>query len=168
MCKRVCFIGHRKIVVTEDLKNNITEYIEYLINDKNVNIFLFGSNSQFDDLSYEIVSNLKEKYPDIKRVYVRNCYEFISDKYEKYLLDEYEETTYPEECKNSGKLSYVKRNQAMIDQSDFCVLYYDENYLPPKRKKANADLLDYQPKSGTAVAYNYALQKKKQIKNFYK
>ena len=56
----------------------------------------------------------------------------------------------------------------MIDQSDFCIFYYDENYLPPRRKKANADLLDYQPKSGTAVAYNYSLQKKKQIKNFYK
>ena len=168
MSKRVCFIGHRKIIVTEELKNNLTEYIEYLINDENVRVFLFGSRSQFDDLCYDIVSELKEKYPDIKRVYVRHCYEIISDWYKKYLLEGYEETFYPKECKNAGKISYVRRNQAMIDKSDYCIFYYNENYLPPRRKKTNADLLDYQPKSGTALAYHYAEQKKKIIKNFYK
>lgn len=50
----------------------------------------------------------------------------------------------------SGRVSYVERNQAMINDSDYCIFYYDENY---------------QPKSGTALAYTYAKQKKKQIIN---
>ena len=168
MCKKVCFIGHRKITVNDELKKELTDYIEFLIQNNNVQVFLFGSRSAFDDLCYEIVSTLKEKYPSINRVYVRSSYEFIDESYKKYLLEGYEETTYPKECVNSGKISYVRRNQAMIDQSDFCIFYYNENYLPPERKWARRDLFAYQPKSGTAIAYKYANQKKKDIKNFYK
>ena len=61
---------------------------------------------------------------------------------------------------NAGKASYVERNQEMIKKSDFCVIYYDERYLPPRRKNSRRELTDYQPKSGTAVAYNYAIKKK--------
>ena len=66
---------------------------------------------------------------------------------------------------NAGKASYVERNQEMINNSKFCVVYYDENYLPPRRKNSRRDLFDYQPKSGTAVAYDYAVKKKKEIIN---
>ena len=166
--KICCFIGHRKIERTVELKQAIYNYVESFIVNENVKIFLFGSRSQFDDLCYKVVSELKEKYPDIKRVYVRSCYEYVSDMYMKYLLEGYEETIYPKECKNSGKISYLKRNQAMIDQSDYCLFYYNENYLPPKRKWARRDLFEYQPKSGTALAYKYAQQKKRYIINFYK
>ena len=65
----------------------------------------------------------------------------------------------------SGRASYVERNQAMINDSDFFVFYFDETYKPPRRKYGKHYLTDYQPKSGTAVAYAYALQKKKQIYN---
>ena len=67
----------------------------------------------------------------------------------------------------AGKASYVERNQEMINKSDFCVIYYDENYLPPRRKNSRRDLFDYQPKSGTAVVYDYAVKKKKKIINCF-
>ena len=66
---------------------------------------------------------------------------------------------------NAGKASYVERNQEMINESNFCVVYYDENYLPPRRRNSRRDLTDYQPKSGTAVAYAYAVRKKRGIIN---
>ena len=53
----------------------------------------------------------------------------------------------------------------MINKSDFCVVYYDKNYQPPRRKSNNRDSPYYQPKSGTGVAYNYAMKKKKIIIN---
>ena len=34
-------------------------------------------------------------------------------------------------------------------------------HLPPQRKRANRDLTSYQPKSGTRIAYEYAVQKSK-------
>ena len=165
--KICCFVGHRKIEITDELEKRVCDYIENLIVNENVKVFLFGSRSQFDDLCYDIVSNLKEKYSDIQRVYIRSQYEFVDESYEKYLLGFYEETTFPERCKGAGKISHVVRNQAMIDDSDFCLFYYDENYLPPKRKWSRRDLFAYQPKSGTALAYKYANQKKKIIYNFF-
>jgi hypothetical protein len=41
------------------------------------------------------------------------------------------------------------------------VVYYDENYAPPRRRNSRRNLLDYKPKSGTKVAYDYAVKKKK-------
>ena len=160
-----CFFGHRKINLTEDLKSKLRVTMEKLIVDENVDMFLFGSRSDFDDLCYEIVTEFKEKHPHIKRVYVRAEYPFIAESYRNYILESYEDTYYPERMENAGRASYVERNQEMINQSDVCVVYYDENYAPPRRRNSRRDLADYQPKSGTKIAYDYAVRKGKTIIN---
>ena len=45
-----CFIGHRTINETEELKLKLNEIIEKLIVDEKVDTFLFGSKSRFDGL----------------------------------------------------------------------------------------------------------------------
>ena len=67
MEKTCCFFGHRKIEITEELKNRLLAIIENLIISENVTTFLFGSRSQFDDLCHTIVTELKEKYPHLRR-----------------------------------------------------------------------------------------------------
>ncbi len=69
--KSCCFIGHRKIEENEELIQKLYSIVEELIVEEKVETFLFGSKSQFDHLCYEIVKELKQKYNDIKRVYVR-------------------------------------------------------------------------------------------------
>ena len=165
--KTCCFFGHRKIDETEELKNNLYEIIENLIVNEKVDTFFFGSKSQFDDLCHKIVTELKEKYPHIKRIYVRSAFQHIPDWYEDSLLQHYEDTYFPEHMENAGRASYVERNQEMINKSDFCIVYYDENYAPPKRKNSRRDLTDYQPRSGTKIAYDYAVKKKKIIINCF-
>ena len=163
--KTCCFFGHRKIDETEELKNKLYRIIENLIVNKNIDTFLFGSKSQFDDLCHKVVTELKEKFPHIKRIYVRSAFQHIPDWYEDSLLQHYEDTYFPNHMEKAGKASYVERNQEMINQSDYCIVYYDDNYLPPRRKNSRRDLTDYQPKSGTAVAYDYAVKKKKEVIN---
>ena len=160
-----CFFGHRKIDETPELIESLTKTVESLITEKSVNIFYFGSKSEFDNLCHKIVTALKEKYPQIERIYVRSAFQHIPDWYEDSLLEHYEGTYFPEHMEKAGKASYVERNQEMINKSDYCVVYYDENYLPPMRKNSRRDLFDYQPKSGTAVAYDYAVRKRKNIIN---
>ncbi len=160
-----CFFGHRKINETPELIERLTKEMEVLITEKEVDVFYFGSKSEFDNLCHKIVTDLKEKYSHIKRIYVRSAFQHIPDWYEDSLLKHYEGTYFPEHMENAGKASYVERNQEMIIHSKFCVVYYDENYLPPRRKNSRRDLFDYQPKSGTAVAYDYAVKKKKEIIN---
>ncbi len=163
--KTCCFFGHRKITETQELKDLLYEIVESLITERKVDTFLFGSKSEFDDLCHEMVTALKEKYPHIKRIYVRAEFQYIDDFYTKYLLKSYEDTYYPKQIENSGRASYVERNYEMINKSDYCVIYYDENYLPPRRKNSRRDISDYQPKSGTALAYSYAKSKNKVIYN---
>ena len=160
-----CFFGHRKIDKTPELIERLTKEIKVLITEKDVNVFYFGSKSEFDDLCHKIVTELKEKYPHIKRIYVRSAFQHIPDWYEDSLLQHYEDTYFPNYMEKAGKASYVERNQEMINQSDYCIVYYDDNYLPPRRKNSRRDLIDYQPKSGTAVAYNYAKRKGVKIIN---
>ena len=160
-----CFFGHRKISKTPELIERLAKTIESLITDKGVDTFYFGSKSEFDDLCHKVVTELKEKYLHIKRIYVRSAFQHIPDWYEDSLLKHYEGTYFPEHMENAGRASYVERNQEMINKSDYCVVYYDENYLPPRRKNSRRDMTDYQPKSGTKVAYDYAMKKSKTIIN---
>ncbi len=55
----------------------------------------------------------------------------------------------------------------MIDSSTFCLCYYDKDYLPQKQKRKNTILNDYQAKSGTAIAYDYAVIKKLFVINIF-
>ena len=149
--KTCCFFGHREINETEVLKTKLMEIIEKLIVDENVDTFLFGSKSQFNSLCHELVTELKEKYPHIKRIYVRAEYPYISEHYKNYLLESYEDTYYPEKILNSGRAAYVERNYEMIDKSHYCIVYYDEANSPTTRK------------SGTKIALNYAIKKQNHI-----
>ncbi len=154
-----CFFGHRNIEVTDELVSRLKEVVEDLIVEKKVDTFLFGSKSQFDKLCLQVVTELKKKYPHIRRIYVRAEFPYIDEDYTAYLLKKYDYTYYPERMINAGKAAYVERNHEMIDNSNYCVVYYDENYLPPRRKNSKIDLIDYQPSSGTKRAYDYAKRK---------
>ncbi len=162
-----CFFGHRKIDETPELINNLTKAVENLIMENAITDFYFGSKSDFNSLCLEVVTSLREKYPHIKRIYVRSAFPDISDSYENYLLESFDETYFPEKIRGAGRASYTERNQEMINKSDYCVVYYDENYLPQRRTYSRRSLADFQPKSGTHIAYDYAMKKKRKIINLF-
>ncbi len=155
-----CFFGHRKIEETTILTDTLYRTVENLIVTEEVNTFLFGSKSEFNSLCLEVVTSLKEKYPQIRRIYVRAEFPYIDDDYKEYLLQRYENTYYPPHMINAGKSAYVERNCEMIDNSGFCVVYYDENYVPTGRRRSKTYFIaNNQPKSGTRTAYDYAVKK---------
>lgn len=147
-----CFFGHANTPKTQELKNHICKAVENLIVNQNVNTFLFGSKSHFNDLCLEAVTLAKKTYPHIKRIYVRAEYPCIDNSYKSYLLQTYDDTYYSAAA-HPGKASYIQRNFEMIEKSLFCIIYFDEKYAPAKRK------------SGTAIAFKYALKLKREIIN---
>lgn len=151
----VCFIGHRTIADGDAVYSCLFATVETLIREGHTK-FLLGSRSEFNSMAVSILKELKAKYPQIERVYVRAEYPDINDTYRAFLLESYDDTYYPEKLRSSGKLCYVERNQILIDESTICIFYCDTAYIPPKRKK-----------SGTQIAYEYATQKGKQIINLY-
>lgn len=150
-----CFIGHRTITVTDELSERIRATVLDLIDNQGVDTFLFGSRSQFDELCLKIVTEIKEIRPNIRRIYVRAEYPYISADYEKYLLTFYDETYMPENIIHAGKAIYIERNRHMIDSSDICLMYFDNKYS-----------LNQNHNSGTKDIHKYAVSKKKLIINF--
>lgn len=130
----------------------IETHLGRLYCNKNTSTFLFGSRSEFNNLCLEVVTKLKEKYPNIQRIYHRAEYPYISQEFREYLLTFYDDTFFDDCLLNAGKSVYVKRNKMMIDSSDLIVFYCSptSNY-----------------KSGTEIAYKYALSKKKTIINLF-
>lgn len=125
--------------------------IKNLITAHNISVFIFGSKSEFNSLCYEVVTEIKQLYPYIKRVYVRAEYPVIDDDYKKHLLGKYEYTYFPEKLLGATKAVYVKRNYEMINSCDYCVFFFDEAYSTKKRK------------SGTKIALDYAVKQNKKI-----
>lgn len=180
--KSCCFIGHRNTKLTDiellDLKN----IIEDLIVNHGVSRFLFGSKSDFNYLCHDIVTQLKDEYPDISRC----CYtcrsescilEIERERLEKsysaiikkdIFLQGYEEEIEFKNKFNAGKASYIERNYEMINTSDFCIFYYNENYLPIRRKSLKDLGISTQGNSGTKLSFKYAKSKKKNIINIFK
>ena len=159
--EKVCsFFGHRKIEKTPELRERLINTVRWLITEKGVSKFLFGDKSCFDVLCQEVVKELKNEFPHIKRVYLRTTYPELGEPYLGYILRDFEDTYVPKGVENAGVARYVERNQAMINASDYCIFYYNPDYQPSRRKYSKRSVGDYQPKSGTALAYKYANQRK--------
>ena len=181
--KKCCFIGHRTIDISEELIGKVLLTTEELITANNVKYFLFGSRSEFDALCHGAVTQLKEKYPYIIRVAYNirsECPTMEKDRVEEekkiselikkdiHLMG-YEEVCTSVEMYSSGKASYIERNYKMIDDSDICVFYYDSSYSPKRKciSRKSVSGLWTSEKSGTSLAYKYAIKKKKQIINVF-
>ena len=152
-----CVIGHRRVEVTDELRRYLKMTMLKLIANDGVDTFLFGNKGDFDKLCYEAISEIREVYPNVKRVYVRAEFQEISNSYEKYLLTRYEYTCYPVKIAKAGRAVYVERNYEMIEKSDYAIFYFDEAYTVKSGR--------YPSKSGTRLAYEFAMKKDVEIYN---
>ena len=160
--KSCCFIGHRNVKLSIEELNYLKTTINELINSGVVR-FLFGSKSKFNDVCFDIVENLQDLYKQIELVgYCCNSEHFclkneksIEDAASKIIGKTIKIKFYNEVVDKNclGKGAYVLRNQKMIDDSDVCVFYCDLNYNPTNFK------------SGTRLAFDYAIKKNKKIFN---
>lgn len=172
--KKCCFIGHRNVTASAELIKKIDFCIKELIEENGVRIFLFGSRSKFDTLCHERVTEMQKLYPDIRRIAFvckseyaclvgeKENLERIAREVSKQnvFLQEYEEIQKSEKVFNAGKASYVERNQEMINQSDYCVFFYNSAYFPQRKS-----LSVFPKKSGTKTAFDYAVRKQKNRKD---
>ena len=154
------FIGHRNTPISNRLKKNIKHELRKLLTSHPTTQFLFGSRSRFDDACLEIVSQLKSEFPQLKRIYVRSSFQYISSFYSDYLLTLYDDTIFPDIVVNSGRAAYIKGNAYMIKNCDILFVYYDPSYTVKSENGIKRN-------SGTKIAVEYALTKNKKIINFF-
>ena len=123
---RICFFGHRDILVTCELKEELTKILKERVCDDCE--FLFGGYGAFDNLAYTCVSEIDFAYK-IKKTYVTP---YITESYLKnnveYYRYKYDEVIYPEIENAPYRFAIFARNKWMIDHSDLIICYLDRPY----------------------------------------
>ena len=149
MIESCSVFGHSEIEITQELEQKLFVTFEDMLNE-GCEFFYFGGFGMFDDLCWQVVTKLKEKYPHIKRIYCLSDprHQRIS-KRPRWLKDEdYEEFIYLDLDFDWWYQRIYYRNCAMIDRSDIVVFYVE-----PREN------------SGAYKAYKYAVKKKKALIN---
>ena len=148
--KSCSVFGHSKIEITKELENNLKSTFKMLITQENVKYFYFGGFGEFDDFCHSIITELKNEYSEIYRIFcLSNPRHQRLSKRPKWLKDEdYEEITYLDLNFDYWYTRIYYRNCEIIDRSDFVVFY-----------------VNHTEKSGAYKALQYAIKKKKQIIN---
>jgi len=150
--KACCFFGHRHIYDKDgSLFELLVKEIERLIIE-DFSEFVFGGYGDFDCLSYKAVNSLKGKYPHIKTVYVQAYYKHKDENME-FLNKLYDTVVYPAIGNKPKKFAITYRNQAIIDDSDFCIFYVNWGYggalqamqYAKRKKKASVNLAEQLP-----------------------
>ena len=148
--KSCSVFGHSKIEITENLKERLTLTFENLIAKENVRYFYFGGFGEFDDFCWQVITKLREKYVDIKRIFcLFDPRHLRLSKRPKWINNEnYEEITYLDLDFDYYYTRIYFRNCEIINRSDFVVFY-----------------VNHTERSGSYKALQYAIKKKKQIIN---
>ncbi len=150
---KICsFFGHRDVEITESLYATTVAEIKKSV-DFGCRTFYFGGYGDFDDLCYEIVSQIREEQPDleIKRIYCVAQEKYLWKKVRYFNAEDYDELIYLQPSFEGWYKSIYFRNCAMIDKSDYVIFYAED--------KEN---------SGAFKAYKYAKKKKdKEIVNLF-
>lgn len=148
--KIISFFGHSDCECQMELREKIKEILQDCISHHGAEIFYFGGFGAFDNLCWEIVTELKNnKYPKIKRVFCVPIYKWLRRPPKWLNVGGYEELIYLDLTFDYWYTSLYFRNCAMIDKSDFVIFYV----MKDKRN------------SGSFKALQYAKKKKKNYIN---
>ena len=150
LIKSCSFFGHREIEVTKELKQKLKKVLKDKIEKEGFEVFYFGGFGMFDDLCWEIITELKTEFPYIKRVFCLYDQRHLraSKRPRNLSKDNFEEFVYFDLEFDWWYKRIYFRNIAIIDKSDFVVFYV-------KNKKS----------SGAYKIYEYAIKKKKSLIN---
>lgn len=121
--KSCTFFGHRYVFdkIQEILTSLLTKLIE-----NDVDVFYVGSQGEFDHIVTNILKSLKNKYPHISH-YIVLAYLPVNK--DNYSINYSENTLYPEGLESvHPKYAIIKRNQWMIEKSDYVIVYVKQSF----------------------------------------
>lgn len=122
---RGCLFGNGQIIDNE-LEVKLRNQLIYAIEVKKIYEFWSGGIGQFDTLVAYVLKDLKKEYPQIKSYLILAYLKEKTDKeWEEYVNDLYDGTLYPDLETVPKKVAIAKRNEIMIKESDYFILYVD-------------------------------------------
>lgn len=121
---RACLFGNSQII-DKELERKLRNQLVYAIEVKKIYEFWSGGMGQYDILSAHILKNLKKDYPHIKSYLVLAYLKEANKEREDYIKDLYDGTIYPDLERVPKRFAIAKRNEIMIKESDYFILYVE-------------------------------------------
>lgn len=148
--KICCFAGHANIFEKEKVKLKLKKEIVNLIEKENTTTFYSGGKGDFDWLCAHVVNELRENYPFIKSYLILAYMPKEKDGHKDEALGLFDGTIYPDLEKIPRRLAILKRNEWMINNSDFLIAYVEHNW------GGAAKTLEYAKKKKDIIINNIA------------
>ena len=125
--KSCCIIENNILVHSEEF-GYLEELFEDLITNHRVDTFYFAGGINFNNFCYNVLTQIIEKYTNVRRIFVIDNYNDLSRKWmvDEFLRFYYDVAYLPNKYNYKCKRSYYKY-YAMIDNSDFVILYANIN-----------------------------------------
>ena len=146
---RICtFTGHAKLYGGNSIREKLKKGIINLVENYGVNTFYNGGKGQFDLFCANCVKELKKDYPFLKSYLILAYIPGKKNQMDTDFYKKFDDTLYPEIEKIPPKFAIIKRNEWMVDKSDFLIAYVEHNWGGAyrtleyaKRKKKNVRML---------------------------
>lgn len=148
--KICCFAGHSQLTGCGRIKSQLKKEITNLIVNDDVDTFYNGGKGYFDQLCADVVNEVKKDYPFIKSYCVLAYPRSRANEGSDILLNKFDEIFYPNLEKTPYHLAILKRNEWMVDNSDFLIVYIKYTW------GGAAKTLEYAQKGKNIVIFNLA------------
>lgn len=123
-----CFAGHSDVYISDFIKIRLVNEIKNLIENEKVTSFYSGGKGNFDWLCAKYVKEVKKEFPFIKSYLIRAYMPREKEKYNEELLNLFDGSIYPDLENIPYRLAILKRNEWMIDNSNFLIAYIDHDW----------------------------------------
>ena len=120
-----CFGGFKNIKKV-GIKESLEVLFEYLIDKDKFDVFCFGGLGEFDELCFEVVSKLKQRYKNISLTLILPQNKTLAREIEFKQKGRFDKTITMTN-KEVLKLPILSRNIEMAKASEFVVFYANEN-----------------------------------------
>ena len=144
----ITFCGHSNYIDNRKDEEKLLDFLEKVAQDKEVDFYL-GGYGNFDAFALSCAKKYKERHSNAKLVFVTPYIDEWLNQRKDIINKTYDSIIYPELESVPKKFAVLKRNEWMVNQSDYIFAYVKTHY------------------GGAYKSLLYAHKHKKAYKNLY-
>lgn len=145
---KISFFGHADFCEVDIYRKKLENLISNFLKSENVDFYL-GGYGRFDSFALNCCKEIKKKMNNVKLVFITPYIGKWLENKNSIIKINYDECVYPPIETIHPKFAILKRNEWIIDNSDFIVFYVSRKY------------------GGAYQALKYAIKKGKKFKNIF-